>query len=165
MVPLLKPLVDKYKLSGYIGIVFENKIYISQVIPTQGHYDDYQRLGENLPLNTTAMGKCAMAFLPITEQEDLLRKNNFVSKTKNTLTDQFSIQQSLKVIRKQGYALDDEEKELKFRCLAVPLCNNNRLFAVMGLSGSLAELKRCDIKKLAKEMKRKGEEIEMTLLS
>lgn len=164
VVPLLKPVVDEYQLSAYVGIVFKGKIVISQVIPTDKHYEDYQRLGESLPLNTTAMGKCALAFSPLDQQQDTFSKNNFEAKTVNTLTDPLSLVSALKVIRDQGYALDDEEKEMEFRCLSVPLCKNNNLVAVIGLSGTLSELKRSNISKLVKSLKKVSKEIELNLL-
>lgn len=163
-IPILKPLVDQVDLSAYIGIVFDNQIVISQVVPAKDHVEDYRHLDESLPLNTTAMGKCALAFLDKDTQEKVMSLRNFRSITKNTLTDEISIKQSLKVIRDQGYALDDEEKELDFRCLATPICKDNKLFAVIGLSGNLDELKRRDIKKLVSELHKKSKEIEMTLL-
>ena len=164
VVPFLKPIVDEYQLSAYVGIVFESKIVISQVIPTEKHPEDYQRLGESLPLNTTAMGKCALAFSSLSQQRDTFAKSNFESKTVNTLTDPLSLVSALKVIRKHGYALDDEEKEIQFRCLSVPLCKNNELVAVLGLSGTLTELKRSNISKLVKSLKQVGKEIELNLL-
>lgn len=164
VVPILKPIVDYSHLSVYVGIVFTNKIVISQVIPTEEHFEDYSRLGESLPLNTTAMGKCALAFLSPDEQEKLFLQNNFIAKTKNTLTDPFSLVQALKIIHGQGYAIDDEEKELDFRCIAVPLFKDKKLIAVIGLSGTLTELRRRNIKKLVKVLKEKSKEIELTLL-
>ena len=163
-VPILKPLVDKYHLSAYIGIIFQNKIVITQVVPAKNHQEDFSRLGESMPLNTTAMGKCALAFLNDDEREKLLKLDIFSRKTKYTLTDNYALKKSLKIIREQGYALDDEEKAINFRCLAVPIMQDSNSVAVMGLSGRLDELKRCDIKKLAHEMKEKSIEIEMKFL-
>ena len=100
----------------------------------------------------------------MSQQQDTFAKSNFESKTVNTLTDPLSLVSALKVIRKQGYALDDEEKEMQFRCLSVPLCKNNELIAVLGLSGTLSELKRSNISKLVKSLKQVGKEIELNLL-
>ena len=163
-VPILKPLVYKYQLSAYIGIIFQNEIVITQVIPAKQHLDDLDRLGESLPLNTSAMGKCALAFLPPKLQDQMLYLNDFPQKTKHTLTDTTSLKHNLKVILAQGYALDDEEKELNFRCVSVPIMESGKSVAVLGLSGSLDALKRCDIKHLAKDMRQKSNEIEQTLL-
>lgn len=164
VVPFLKPIVDEYHLSAYVGIVLESNIVISQVIPTSQHYEDYHRLGESLPLNMTAMGKCALAFSNFDLQQNVFAQSDFESKTANTLTDPLSLINALKVIRQQGYALDDEEKELQFCCLAVPLCKNQNLVAVIGLSGSLLELKRSNIKKLVARLKEVSIEIELNLL-
>lgn len=163
-VPILKPTVDEFQLSAYVGIIFEDQIVITQVIPTARHLEDYQRLGESLPLNTTAMGKCALAFMTDKRRTQLFEKANFVSKTKFTLVDLFSLGQNLKIIREQGYALDDEEKQMDFRCLAVPLCKENKLVAVIGLSGTLTELKRQNIGKMVKSLKRESQRLELLLL-
>ncbi|WGN90142.1 IclR family transcriptional regulator C-terminal domain-containing protein [Ligilactobacillus faecis] len=49
-------------------MIFNEQIVISQVIPTASHLVDQKRLGESLPLNTTTMGKCALAFLEPQQQ-------------------------------------------------------------------------------------------------
>lgn len=163
-VPILRPLVEQYRLSAYIGIIFQDEVVITQVIPTKQHYSDLDRLGDKLALNSSAMGKCALAFLPATLQEQLLLLNDFPSKTKHTLTDALALKHHLQLIAQQGYALDDEEKELNFRCVAVPIMQADQAVAVLGLSGSLEEIKRCNIKRLAKDMRQKSIEIEQTLL-
>ena len=165
VVPMLKPLVQKYNLSAYIGIIFADEIVITQVVPAQKHYQDFDRLGESMPINTTAMGKCALAFLSEERQNQILQNSLFFKKTKYTLTDTFDIKQALNVIHQQGFALDDEEKEINFRCLAVPLMKESSAVAVIGLSGTMDELKRNSIKHLVKEMQKVSTEIEINLLN
>ncbi|MEY8662363.1 IclR family transcriptional regulator C-terminal domain-containing protein [Ligilactobacillus faecis] len=53
-------------------MIFNEQIVISQVIPTASYLVDQKHLGESLPLNTTAMGKYALAFLE--PQQQVYRK-------------------------------------------------------------------------------------------
>lgn len=160
---LIKKLVDEIKLSAYIGMISNNEIVITQVIAAENHPQDYQRLGESLPINTTAMGKCALAFLDSIQRENLLKLPIFSKKTKYTLADGIILKQNLQVIRENGYAVDDEEKEMDFRCVAVPLRKSKDEIAVLGISGSLAELKHKNIKSLAKMMKKLSKQIEIEM--
>ncbi|MBB1124190.1 IclR family transcriptional regulator [Limosilactobacillus albertensis] len=136
----------------YIGIESDNQIVITQVVPRDNHPEDLNRLTETLPINLSAMGLCWTAFQSPLIQERLLKSASYDGGTNFTLRDQLELKQAIKIIFQQGYALDDEEKELGTRCLAVPILKNGRAVAVLGISAQISFFKRRQIKLLKNQL-------------
>ncbi|WP_405772003.1 IclR family transcriptional regulator [Streptomyces sp. NBC_00080] len=82
---------------------------------------DSSRVGMQLPLHTTAIGKCVLAGLDDEQLDSLVGRLGLPPRTENSLTDLTELRAALATVREQGFALDDEENELGVRCLAVPI--------------------------------------------
>ncbi|NNN31793.1 IclR family transcriptional regulator [Streptomyces sp. S3(2020)] len=82
---------------------------------------DSSRVGMQLPLHTTAIGKCVLAGLDDGELSALVDRLGLPPRTDNSLTGLAELRTELAQVRAQGFALDDEENELGVRCLAVPV--------------------------------------------
>ncbi|MBL4960512.1 hypothetical protein I5F13_07615 [Bacillus velezensis] len=52
------------------------------------------------------------------------------------------MKEHLKVIRKQGYAVDDEETELGLRCIAVPVIFEGNVVSAVAISGPAFRLNK-----------------------
>ncbi|MFR0541570.1 IclR family transcriptional regulator [Lactobacillus delbrueckii] len=163
-VPLLREIAGKYDLSCYVGILYDQEVVITQVVPAKSHPEDLNRLGEQLPLNTSAMGKCILAFSDDQTRDRLLTTQPFSARTPYTLVGGDMLATNIEIIAEQGYALDDEEKELAFRCLSVPVLKDGQLVAALGISGKEEELVRRSFKTLAKELTHASHEIVNRLL-
>jgi len=72
-------------------------------------------------LHTTAAGKVLLAHLPEAERAELIQRLGLPAATHNTITDPERLRSHLAQVRRQGYALDDEESSLGTRCIAVPV--------------------------------------------
>lgn len=157
---IVQPLVNHYGLSAFLGMPFNHQLVITQVFATAAKLADYQRLGDQQAFNTSAMGKCALAFMNEHERNDLLQKTVWQAQTKNSLTDQQSLFYSLQLVREQGYALDDEEDRLNARCLAVPVFSgNHQLVAVLGILGSQETLQRRKIKQFIHDLQQVSKQL------
>lgn len=149
---IVQPLVNKYKLSAFLGMPYNQQLVITQVFAFEKKLTDFYQLGKAQAFNTSAMGKCALAFMNQTVQANVL-KTNLQAQTKNSLTDQNSLAYSLQNIKAQGYALDDEEVQLENRCLAVPIFNKNQqLVGTLGVLGTKTTLQRRKINKLVHDL-------------
>ncbi|MEU1180885.1 IclR family transcriptional regulator [Streptomyces sp. NPDC005820] len=84
---------------------------------------DSTRVGMQLPLHTTAIGKCVLAGLDDGELTALMDRVGTPARTENSLTDLAALRTELARVRDQGFALEDEENEPGVRCLAAPVRN------------------------------------------
>lgn len=83
-------------------------------------YQMASRVGMQLPLHCTAIGKAILAHLPATEVDEVLGPG-LPARTPATITSKRRLKKELVAVRDLGYAVDDEENEATIRCIAAPV--------------------------------------------
>lgn len=83
------------------------------------------RLGFNLPLHTTSLGKILLAYLSEEEQERILQSQSLTRFTDATIVDVKLIKENLKLIKEKGYATDAGETHEDWNCISVPIIDGN----------------------------------------
>lgn len=78
-------------------------------------------VGLHNPMYCTGVGKSILAFLPEQEFAEIWSRTKLIPFTNNTIVDIAQMHTELANIRKNGYAIDNEEHELGIRCVAVPI--------------------------------------------
>jgi IclR family pca regulon transcriptional regulator len=78
-------------------------------------------VGSRLPAFCTSMGRVLLAHLPVKELEHYLRRVKLVKHTERTVTSVEKLRQILKTIRREGFAIVDQELEEGLRSIAVPV--------------------------------------------
>jgi DNA-binding IclR family transcriptional regulator len=82
------------------------------------------------------VGKVFLAHLSDSQLDTLIKEKGLTKRTKNTITDPEKLKQHLKIIRQQGYAVDDEENEKGIRCVGAPIFNQRgQVIAAISISG------------------------------
>ena len=71
----------------------------------------------------SSVGKCVLAYKPQSFIENLFSDYDFEKYTTHTIDNFQDLEMELKKIKEQGYAIDDEERTLGVRCMAVPIFN------------------------------------------
>lgn len=79
------------------------------------------RVGDRAPIHSTAMGKAMAAELPEERVLRMLDAIEMTQYTSTTITTPEAYISALKVVRQQGYAVDDLENQADGRCVAVAL--------------------------------------------
>ncbi|WP_295807714.1 IclR family transcriptional regulator [uncultured Nitratireductor sp.] len=79
------------------------------------------RVGSQLDGYCTAHGKTWLAFMPEHERQRYLETVERVRFTKNTITDLDALNAELEIVRRQGYAINNSEREDGIRAVAVPV--------------------------------------------
>ena len=111
------------------------------------------RVGQRGHLHCTAAGKSMLANLTTNELDDLLGHLKFQAMTENTITAASEFRDQLVKIRRQGYAIDDEENEVGIRCIGAPVHDHaGRLAGALSISGWTITMTRDRIPQLAPEL-------------
>ncbi len=98
-------------------------------------------IGSRLPAYCTSMGRILLAFLPPEQTEQYLARAVLTPHTTRTVTSAERLRLILKTVRRNGYALCDQEFEVGLRSLAVPVfTTSGRVVATLNLSGSAPRL-------------------------
>lgn len=78
-------------------------------------------VGTRLPAFCTSMGRVLLAHLSADELEAVLPRIEFTRYTEKTVTSVEKLRQALAAVRKEGYAIIDQELELGLRSMGVPV--------------------------------------------
>ncbi len=94
------------------------------------------RIGERLSPLCTATGKVFLAFASEEQRQAVIKANEFVKYTDNTIMSVEAYLKELEEVGKNGYAIDDQEKDLGVICAAGPIFDyNNGVVASISTSG------------------------------
>jgi DNA-binding IclR family transcriptional regulator len=152
--PTLRELNRKTNETCHLGIVDGNEgVYIGKVEGSQP-IRLYTWEGKRLPLHSTSLGKVLLAWLTDEELNDKLSKLDLTQHTPKTITDPQKLIENLYLVREQGWALDDQENEIHFRCIGVPVFNKNKeVIAAISLTGLATVLDGETLSEMVRELK------------
>jgi IclR family pca regulon transcriptional regulator len=77
--------------------------------------------GSRLPAYCSSLGRVLLAHLPQDELDAYLERTTLTPMTERTVTDPARLRAILAQVRRDGYAVNDEELELGLRSIAVPV--------------------------------------------
>ena len=98
-------------------------------------------MGKRAPAHCTATGKAIFAHLPPERLSALYPDGRLEKCTEKTITDLEQLHAHLKLVKEQGYAVDDEERYAGVCCLAVPIFDHSRQVAgAIGVSGPSSQM-------------------------
>lgn len=96
----------------------------------------YSRIGRTTHPYCTSVGKVFLAFGHPTFVNSVLERLPFEARTSRSITSREELWEELNRVRKQGYAVDDEESELGARCVGVPVMDAaGQVVAAISVSG------------------------------
>lgn len=111
-------------------------VYIARTVGTRVMAVDLH-IGSRLPAYCTSMGRVLLAYLPPEELEAYLARAVLTAHTTRTITSVEKLRLALRNVRRNGYALVDQELEVGLRSLAVPVYGpSGRVAATVNLSGN-----------------------------
>ena len=139
--PFLAELVKAINETGHFVIEEQGEVvYIDKVESTQT-IRQYSRVGRRAPLHCTAVGKAILAFKSQKEIESLIKDRGLAKFTANTITDYEVLKKELSEIRKNGFAVDDEEIQEHLKCVAAPIFNYcGEVVGAISISGPTARM-------------------------
>jgi DNA-binding IclR family transcriptional regulator len=119
------------------------------------------RVGSRNPAYSCAMGKMLLAYFPGDVLKRLIQETKLIKRTNNTITEPGQLMEHLKIVKNQGYAVDDEENELGIRCIAAPIFDaKGNLVSAVSISGPAFRVTKRSIQEtLKKEVKSAASEI------
>jgi IclR family transcriptional regulator, KDG regulon repressor len=105
----------------HLGIFSDHEVISIEAVETQSSLKSTVIVGERAPLYCTGIGKSLLAFLPGNEREQIIKNIHFEKFTEQTIVDPQKLAEELKLIRKRGFAVDNEEHDLGIICVGAPI--------------------------------------------
>lgn len=122
-VPVLMRLAEQTKTSVNLAFWHKGHIVVVDCIPMPDMYNFYTETGTMVPAHATGIGKALLAFRGKQSIEELGPLHRF---TRNTICTLPALLKELERIRKNGYAVDNEESIPGCRCIAAPVLQGGK---------------------------------------
>lgn len=137
--PLLHRLVNETGETAQFAVLDGDRVVYLAKVDSPHPIRMFSEVGWRGPLHATGAGKVLLAS---TEARLLARvcDHGLERFTRNTITEKAQLQAELAQIRKQGYALDDEELIDGLTCVAVPVLNGEQVRGAISVAGPTARL-------------------------
>ena len=160
--PVITDLCQKLHESVHLCAFNNNNVYVVDQVRSNRIYSLSATVGMVEPLHCSSVGKCILAYRRPETIRMMLDNYELTRYTEHTITDMDQLMHHLDEIRKQGYAIDDEEMAIGVRCIAVPIFNyRNSVQYSIGISGpkssvcpSAMESTICEMMSAAREISR-----------
>lgn len=148
--PYLQELVEVTGETAHIAQLYgTTAMYLSQVEPFS-MVRMFTTPGSIAPLHCSDVGKVFLADLPTARVDEIVRKTGLPARTPHTITDEPALLDELLCVRTQGFALDDEEREVGVRCLSSGILNGaGKVIAAIGVAGPTSRMSRGRIEEVS----------------
>ncbi len=120
-VPELKHLTRQFNESSALGQLFANHIEVLAVSECRQVVRMGNAVGRILQPHASSLGKVITAFQSEKRAEHLVHSYGLLRLTERTITDESELRKELRRVRKQGFAVDNEETTLGGQCFGAPI--------------------------------------------
>ena len=160
----LEGLANELKLTVHLsGCIDDENVLIDKVNgPGFIQFSTFE--GKRQSFHATSSGKAMLAFMGDEQLSGILQKHPLKQYTPHTVTTVEQLMRQLEFVRRNGYAVEDEEEEAGVRCIGAPIFNaSHHLVAAVSVTGVLSELNGLAIPAVAEKVKQTAEIISQVL--
>jgi DNA-binding IclR family transcriptional regulator len=152
--PFLQHLMLRTGLTVHLAILEGAEAVIIEKIEAPGMLRLATWVGRRLDANSSGVGKALLAFAAEGSDDQRFTGRPMARHNKNTISSPERLARELKKVREQGYAFEDEEGEIGFRCIGVPLYDSaNRAIAAISVAGTTSQISNERVTKLISVVK------------
>ncbi len=147
---IMKELSQISNETVHMGILDKNEVVYMARVDSPQSIRMFSEIGSRNPVYCTAMGKALLAFMDRNAQENILNQIDLLPRTENTITDLGQLRDELRLIKKNGYAIDNIENETGVRCIGTVINDAyGQIVGALSISGPAFRLSIETLKNLA----------------
>jgi DNA-binding IclR family transcriptional regulator len=136
----LEALAAQVGETSTLETLVDNEVLILIEVPGGHLVSTNQAVGTRWPAHATSTGKVLLAHLPPDSLENRLKKP-LIRLTSKTITDPATLRKELATVRRQGYAIADQEIEVGFMAIGAPIYDHKgEAVAAVSVNGPTARL-------------------------
>jgi IclR family pca regulon transcriptional regulator len=134
--PVMETLVQQVKESCSAAVLDGTDIVYVLRVPTHKIMSISLGVGSRLPAYCTSMGRMLLSALPEAELRQRLQASERTARTRHTLTGVSDLAAEIAQVRRQGWALVDQELEEGLISMATPITDRaGQMVAALNISG------------------------------
>lgn len=158
--PIIRNVSEILGQSVHLCAFNNTTTYVIDQVVRDSAYSLSATIGMIEPMHASSVGKCIMAYRREDVIEKALENYNYEKYTEKTIVNKEDFLEELDRIKKQGYAIDDEEIAEGVRCVAVPIFGiGNQVRYSIGISGTVSFMTEEKIKLYIKHLSRAAKKI------
>jgi DNA-binding IclR family transcriptional regulator len=148
--PTLTTLVKGTGETAHLCVLEQGEVVYIDKVDTSQPVRLHSWIGRRAPAHCTAVGKVLLASLPRSSVEEIIREHGLRRFTVATNTDPAELAKHLARIRRQGFAVDNEEIVPGIRCIAAPIFDHaGQVVAAIGIAGPVQRISPGKVRALA----------------
>jgi IclR family pca regulon transcriptional regulator len=135
--PVMEELVGQVHESCSAAVLNGTEIVYVLRVPTHKIITINLSIGSRLPAFCTSMGRVLLSALDEDQLDATLDATALEARTPHTITDKTALKQAIAVVRRQGWAIVDQELEEGLISMSAPIRDRQgRIIAAMNISGN-----------------------------
>ncbi|MGA2262032.1 MAG: IclR family transcriptional regulator [Acidobacteriota bacterium] len=151
--PAMVRLVESCRETVNLGVLDAGEVVVISTVESPQSIRMTSKVGNRRYLHSTALGKVLLSGLPEKEVQRLIRIQGLPRLTPRTLVTRQALAAELELVRRQGYAMDNEENEPDGRCLGAPVVGvGGRIVAALSISAPIFRMDMARARALAAEL-------------
>ena len=148
--PFLQDLMLRTGLTVHMAILEQAEAVIIEKVEAPGMLRLATWVGRRLDANSSGVGKALLAFSSDATTDKRLTVRPLARNNRNTITSPEKLCRELKKVRDLGYAFENEEGEIGFRCIGVPIYDSSaKAISAVSVAGTTSQIPVERVAKLA----------------
>jgi DNA-binding IclR family transcriptional regulator len=153
--PFLVELAERTRETAHMVVLDQFEVLYIDKVEAVGNTTGLRMasmLGSRIPAHCSAVGKALLASLPEEKLDVLASANGLPKRTENTITDLAKLKEHLEMVRRRGYAVDNEENEIGIRCIGAPIHDQRgEVIAAISISVPASRMNSRTMEKMLKD--------------
>jgi DNA-binding IclR family transcriptional regulator len=151
--PFVHDLMTETGLTVHLAILDHATAVVVDKVAPPGLLQLATWVGKRFDLHCSGVGKALLAFLPEAEFHATIDHHGLTRYNENTITSSKRLLKEIASIRHQGFALEDEEGELGFRCIGAPIFDQSgAAIAAVSIAGSIHQITDANLSLRSKQV-------------
>ena len=139
--PFLEGLVHDTGETGHLAVLDGGEAIYIERVEARRALRVPSAIGRGYPAHATNLGKVLLADLSRERVEAIIAERGLAAYTPQTITDPAELEADLELIRRRGYAVDNEEYDDGLRCIGAPVRDHSgHVVAALGIGGPVTRI-------------------------
>ena len=139
--PYLRKLRDQTRETANLAVVDDESIIVLTRIESREIMRSLTKVGGRVAMVASGVGKAVLATYPDEDVNAIIRRQGMPRLTEKSIVRPGELFRELEAIRRQGYAVDDEEARMGLRCVAAVVYSDcSEPLAAISVSGMTSRM-------------------------
>ncbi len=148
---VMRELRNKVEDTVLIGVREGNEVIVLDEAIGNRMFCFISKLGYRISVSCSAPGKTIIAFLPESEQAQIINSIQFIQYNERTITTKAGLRKELSNVVKNGYSFDDSEQFEGIYCVGAPIFDRSGYpVSSVWVTGLMMNIKRKDIPEIGR---------------